>query len=142
MPVRKRSYHGPVEATVDVLSGRWKPLILWALRDGTLRFGQIEEDLSAYAESKVSTPLQTGTVTVAATCPHLPGPVSRCLWGKADEREPQRLPQGPQGKGAESRHPCFRAGGRGIRAARGCSRLPRKAAAERSRPHSRKRRGR
>jgi DNA-binding HxlR family transcriptional regulator len=44
--MRKKNYHGPVEATVDILSGRWKPLILWALRDGTLRFGQIEEDLS------------------------------------------------------------------------------------------------
>ncbi|WP_424358359.1 winged helix-turn-helix transcriptional regulator [Methanocella sp. MCL-LM] len=46
--MQKKRYHGPVEATVDVLSGRWKPLILWALRDGTLRFGQIEEELSAY----------------------------------------------------------------------------------------------
>jgi len=44
MPQKK--YHGPVEATVDILAGRWKPLILWALRDGTLRFGQIEEELS------------------------------------------------------------------------------------------------
>ncbi len=49
MPVQKKNYHGPVEATVDILAGRWKPLILWALRDGTLRFGQIEEELSAYA---------------------------------------------------------------------------------------------
>ncbi len=46
MPMRQKSYHGPVEATVDLLSGRWKPLILWALRNGTLRFGQIEEELS------------------------------------------------------------------------------------------------
>ena len=48
MPARQKNYHGPIEATVDILSGRWKPLILWALRDGTLRFGQIEEELSAY----------------------------------------------------------------------------------------------
>jgi DNA-binding HxlR family transcriptional regulator len=48
MPTRRKNYHGPVEATVDILAGRWKPLILWALRDGTLRFGQIEEELSAY----------------------------------------------------------------------------------------------
>ena len=47
MPMRQKNYHGPVEATVDILSGRWKPLILWALRNGTLRFGQIEEELSA-----------------------------------------------------------------------------------------------
>jgi DNA-binding HxlR family transcriptional regulator len=45
--MRQKKYHGPVEATVDILAGRWKPLILWALRDGTLRFGQIEEEFSA-----------------------------------------------------------------------------------------------
>jgi DNA-binding HxlR family transcriptional regulator len=44
--MRQKLYHGPVEATVDILGGRWKPLILWALRNGTLRFGQIEEELS------------------------------------------------------------------------------------------------
>lgn len=44
--MRQKIYHGPVEATVDILGGRWKPLILWALRNGTLRFGQIEEELS------------------------------------------------------------------------------------------------
>jgi DNA-binding HxlR family transcriptional regulator len=48
MPVQTKNYHGPVEATADILAGRWKPLILWALRDGTRRFGQIEEELSAY----------------------------------------------------------------------------------------------
>jgi DNA-binding HxlR family transcriptional regulator len=47
--MRQKNYHGPVEATVDILAGRWKPLILWALRNGTLRFGQIEEEHSAYA---------------------------------------------------------------------------------------------
>jgi DNA-binding HxlR family transcriptional regulator len=46
MLVQQKKYHGPVEATVDILSGRWKPLILWALREGTLRFGQIEEELA------------------------------------------------------------------------------------------------
>jgi DNA-binding HxlR family transcriptional regulator len=40
-------YHGPVEATIDILAGRWKPLILWALRDGTLRFNEIEQELSS-----------------------------------------------------------------------------------------------
>ena len=43
----QKMYHGPVEATVDILAGRWKPLILWALRDGTMRFNEIEEELSS-----------------------------------------------------------------------------------------------
>jgi DNA-binding HxlR family transcriptional regulator len=46
IPMPRKKYNGPVEATVDILAGRWKPLILWALRDGTLRFGQIEAELS------------------------------------------------------------------------------------------------
>ena len=41
MPV-KMKYHCPVEAAIDVIGGKWKPLIIWALRDGTLRFSQIE----------------------------------------------------------------------------------------------------
>lgn len=49
--MQQKKYHGPVEATVDVLSGRWKPSILWVLRDGTLRFGQIENALSSLTPS-------------------------------------------------------------------------------------------
>jgi DNA-binding HxlR family transcriptional regulator len=41
MPL-KTKYHCPVEAAIDVVGGKWKPLILWSLRKGTLRFSQIE----------------------------------------------------------------------------------------------------
>lgn len=44
MPVKEK-YHCPVEAAIDVVGGKWKPLILWALRYGTLRFSQIEDEL-------------------------------------------------------------------------------------------------
>lgn len=44
MPVKSK-YHCPVEAAIDVIGGKWKPLILWALRTGTLRFSQIENEL-------------------------------------------------------------------------------------------------
>jgi DNA-binding HxlR family transcriptional regulator len=31
----------PVQVTLDVLAGRWKPLTLWHLRGGTLRFNEL-----------------------------------------------------------------------------------------------------
>jgi len=38
-------YHCPVEAALVVIGGKWKALILWQLRDETLRFTQITQRL-------------------------------------------------------------------------------------------------
>ena len=40
-----KSYHCPVEAALDVIGGKWKPLILWALGDDVLRFSQLQKEL-------------------------------------------------------------------------------------------------
>ena len=38
-------YHCPVEAALDVIGGKWKPLILWALGDNVLRFNELQKGL-------------------------------------------------------------------------------------------------
>ena len=39
----KQSYICPVESTLEIISGKYKPLILWHLSDGTLRFNQLQK---------------------------------------------------------------------------------------------------
>ena len=40
-----KAYHCPVEAALDVIGGKWKPLILWALTDSVLRFSGLQKEL-------------------------------------------------------------------------------------------------
>jgi DNA-binding HxlR family transcriptional regulator len=42
-----KEYCCPVCAAVNEIGGKWKPLILWALRKDTLRFGEINRTLSS-----------------------------------------------------------------------------------------------
>lgn len=38
-------YHCPVEAALAVIGGKWKALIIWQLKEGTLRFTHLMEHL-------------------------------------------------------------------------------------------------
>jgi len=45
-PVPKEyKYDWPIDATLDVIGGKWKPLIIYALNDETLRFSQLLDRL-------------------------------------------------------------------------------------------------
>ncbi len=40
-----RTFHCPVEAALDVIGGKWKPLIVWHLCDATKRFSELQREL-------------------------------------------------------------------------------------------------
>ncbi|WP_405806377.1 helix-turn-helix transcriptional regulator [Streptomyces sp. NBC_00210] len=46
----KTSYRCGLDAAVDVVGGKWKPLILWVLHDGTYRFGELKRRVSGVSE--------------------------------------------------------------------------------------------
>ena len=43
-------YNCPVEAALDVIGGRWKPVIICELLNGTLRFGQLRRKVPKVSE--------------------------------------------------------------------------------------------
>lgn len=43
----QRRYDCPVEVTLSVIGGKWKPLILWELRSGFRRFSELEAAIPA-----------------------------------------------------------------------------------------------
>ncbi|MEO3976017.1 helix-turn-helix domain-containing protein [Streptomyces sp. CAU 1734] len=44
-------YQCGLDAAVDVVGGKWKPLILWALSSrGTLRFGELRREVAGVSE--------------------------------------------------------------------------------------------
>lgn len=40
--MKNKRYSCPVEVTLDIVGGKWKPLILWHLRENTRRFGELK----------------------------------------------------------------------------------------------------
>jgi DNA-binding HxlR family transcriptional regulator len=51
----------PVNATITVLSGKWKMRILWELRSGIKRFGELREAMPMITPAVLSTQLQSLT---------------------------------------------------------------------------------
>lgn len=45
--IMKHDYICPVEATLELIGGKYKTLILWHLADGTLRFNQLQKIITS-----------------------------------------------------------------------------------------------
>ena len=41
--LKNKEYQCPVELALDLIGGKWKPLILWYLREEPLRFSQLKK---------------------------------------------------------------------------------------------------
>lgn len=50
MSVRKPPYDCGLDAAIDVIGGKWKPLILWALHQGPCRFGALRRGITGISE--------------------------------------------------------------------------------------------
>lgn len=55
---KKRMYVCSVEAAMDVIGGKWKPLILWKIQDSPLRFGEILEKLPNISQKMLTRQLR------------------------------------------------------------------------------------
>jgi DNA-binding HxlR family transcriptional regulator len=56
--VSPRTYHCPVEATIDVIGGKWKPSILWWLQQRTHRFAELRRRMPGITEKMLTQQLR------------------------------------------------------------------------------------
>lgn len=56
--MKEKVYGCPVEATLDVMGGKWKPLILWRLMETTLRFSELRKLIPGVTEKMLTQQLR------------------------------------------------------------------------------------
>ncbi len=57
-PMREKTYECGLDAAVDVVGGKWKPLVLWALSGQPRRFGALRRELPGVSEKVLTQQLR------------------------------------------------------------------------------------
>ncbi len=110
---RRKSPACPVEATLGVIGGKWKVLILFWLKEGTLRFSELRKKLSGISERVLAQQLReleadgiVGRAVFAEVPPRVEysltpygqtlRPITElmCRWGLAHQRRGDSEPAG------------------------------------------------
>jgi DNA-binding HxlR family transcriptional regulator len=57
--MRGNTYHCALDITMDFIGGKWKTVVLWYLRDTTMRFGEIRKQIPDITEKMLSLQLKS-----------------------------------------------------------------------------------
>jgi DNA-binding HxlR family transcriptional regulator len=91
-PPKKYKYSWPIEATLDVIGGKWKPLVIYQLKDGTLRFSQIMVKVQPRITQRMLTKelreLEQDGLVTRKVYPQVPPKVEYSLTKKAESLIP------------------------------------------------------
>jgi len=56
--IMKKKSENPIQTTVRILGGRWKPMILWHLQKSTLRFGELKKTIPEASQKMLTQQLR------------------------------------------------------------------------------------
>jgi DNA-binding HxlR family transcriptional regulator len=57
--IRGNTYHCAMDVTMDFIGGKWKTVVLWYLRNKTLRFGELKKQIPDITEKMLSIQLKS-----------------------------------------------------------------------------------
>ncbi len=91
-----KTYNCPVEAALDVIGGKWKPLILWWLQQKTYRFSELRREIPGVTEKMLTQQLrelETDGIVHRLVYPTVPPKVEYSLteYGRSLERALQEI---------------------------------------------------
>jgi DNA-binding HxlR family transcriptional regulator len=92
---KTKRYHDatqcPMTATIDVIGGKWKPVIIYILMDGPLRFGEIHRTIPGMALKVLSRQLkelEADGIIIRRAYPEVPPRVEYSLSPKGETLRP------------------------------------------------------
>ena len=56
--MNRKIYHCAMDITMDYIGGKWKAVVLWYLRNGTKRFGELKKHIPDITEKMLSLQLK------------------------------------------------------------------------------------